>query len=393
MLRILHLADLHLGWEPSYLSADKKEIRCRERDRLLKKAVDYALSPEGDIHAVLLVGDLFEDYNPGEVLVKQVMEQISRLTRAGVLVVTVPGNHDEITYRESVYRRFAEQWPGSLVTNSMPELAVSTEINGTRLNIYSLAFTGGATRPEAIEAFPRSNEAGLHIGAFHGSLDWHGVPDRSLPLNSSLLVGADYDLIALGHYHRFMEKQIGKGKAIYPGSVEFKSFNDPGTGYLTVEEVSAGHVKIDTIPLDIRRYQIHSLDLAGINSPQELSQACRDLADEELMLQLNLTGTPGFPVNTESLNAELEPYFFYLEINNYVQYFAESFLENIAQESTVRGAYVRRMREKQEKVAAGWALKEVIHEWSQEEVTDEWAQEVLKRALLKGMAALEGSDL
>ena len=127
MLRILHLADLHLGWEPAYLPGEKSNIRRRERDQLLEKTVDYALSPQNNIQAVLIVGDLFEHYRPEGTLVMQVMEQIARLTKAGLLVVTVPGNHDEITYRESVYRQYGDNWPGYLVRNPMPALSFSGE--------------------------------------------------------------------------------------------------------------------------------------------------------------------------------------------------------------------------------------------------------------------------
>lgn len=66
------------------------------------------------------------------------------------------------------------------------------------------------------------------IGAFHGSLDWEGLGDRSLPLSSTKLADAGYKYIALGHYHRFSSKVVGNGLAVYPGAVEFKNFSDPG---------------------------------------------------------------------------------------------------------------------------------------------------------------------
>ncbi|WP_324667949.1 hypothetical protein [Geochorda subterranea] len=43
------------------------------------------------------------------------LEQFRRLEAAGVRVVTVPGNHDEITCADSVYRERASEWPGLLV--------------------------------------------------------------------------------------------------------------------------------------------------------------------------------------------------------------------------------------------------------------------------------------
>lgn len=375
MPRILHLADLHLGWEPAYLPEEKSNIRRRERDQLLEKAVDYALSPQNNIQAVLIAGDLFEHYCPEGSLVTRVMEQIARLSKAGMIVVTIPGNHDEITYRESVYRQHGGNWPGYLVRNPMPELSFSGEVKGTGVYIYSLAYTGGVTRPGSIKSFPRIDASGIHIGAFHGSLDWEGLADRSLPLDSSLLAGAGYDYIALGHYHRYMEKKVGSGKAVYPGSVEFKSFNDPGTGFLTIAEYISNHIKIETVPIAVRRHQFQEFDLSTFAGPEELRQACLKFADREVMTHLTLTGTPCFPVNVETLTAELEAHYFYLEIESSTHFFAESFLDSIAQEPTVRGTFVRRMREKQK------------------EASTEREQKVLEQALLKGLSALEGSDL
>lgn len=369
------MADLHLGWEPAYLPDEKRIIRREERDQLLKKAVDYALAPKNNIQAVLIVGDLFENYSPPDYLVRQIKEQLSRLVTAGLLVVTVPGNHDEITYRESVYRRHSEEWPGELVKNALPELVVSQEINGMSIYIYSLAYTGGVTSIKSLDEYPRRETSGLHLGAFHGSLDWEGVNDRSLPLNSNHLAKAGYDYIALGHYHRYSEKSVGPGKAVYPGAVEFKSFNDPGTGYITVIEYTGSAFKIENITMEVRRHFFREVDISGFATEEELYTYCLQFADEEAMLHLNLIGTPLFAVRTEKLIDLLDSHFFYLEIENSAQFFAESFLDSIAQEPTVRGEYVRRMHHRQKEAAT------------------EQEQKLLKQALLKGLAALEGSDL
>lgn len=373
MLRVLHMADLHLGWNPSYLSGEKRNIRLRERNLLLKEAVDFALSPGNDIHAVLIVGDLFEDYIPEKSLVQKVIDDLGRLSEAGLRVITIPGNHDEITYPESVYRKHGGNWPGELVSNPMPRLSVSTEIKGIGVHIYALAYTGGLTNPSSIKKYPREDLPGLHIGAFHGSLDWE-VADRSLPLVSAQLAEADYDYIALGHIHRYTEKKVGKGMAVYPGAVEFKSFNDPGTGGLVVAGYSGSHVKIERAELDIRKHRIHGLDLTGVKGMDELIKTCQSYADPETMVQLTLKGTPTFAIREEQLYEELEPDFFYLEIKNEVDYFSDVHLDSFAQEPTVRGDFVRRLRKKQEAAET------------------ERERQVLEQALLKGLAALQGDD-
>ncbi len=383
MLRILHLADLHLGWEPSYLSDEKRRIRCSERNSLLKKCADYALSPENNIQMVIIAGDLFEDYAPDKGLVRQVTAQLHRLTKAGLTVITVPGNHDEFTYRDSVYRSSGENWPGVLVTNPMPAPVFTADINGVPVSVYSLAYTGGLTRPGEIGEFPRTGSSGLHIGAFHCSLDLgdrfsdNNLSDRSLPLASARLAGAGYDYIAMGHYHRFSQSRVGTGTAVYPGAVEFKSFHDPGTGHLTIARFTGNDVDIVRADIDTRKHFCREIDISDLNDTGELLAACRRISDREAMVRLSLTGTPGFPVDAQRIAEEMELAgdFFYPEVNNSAHFFAESYLDNIAAEPTVQGAYVRRLRERIKAAA------------------DERQEKVLRQALLTGLAALKGEGL
>ena len=223
-IRVLHLADLHLGWSPTFMG-NLQEERQRERDDLLKRAVDYVLSEKGAIQMVIIAGDLFETHRPDPALEDAVVKDLRRLIDNGISVVTVPGNHDEISYHDSVYRRRAANWPGILVQNPYPERVANLEINNTPIYLYSLAYTGGLTKP-IMDAtnLPKSGDTpGVHIGIFHGSLDWD-AGDRSLPLASDALATAGYDFVALGHIHKYQEKKKGKTFFLYPGAIEAKSF-------------------------------------------------------------------------------------------------------------------------------------------------------------------------
>jgi DNA repair protein SbcD/Mre11 len=103
MPSVLHLADLHLGWTPRGLPSEMAASVRRRRDALLGQAVDVALAERVDL--VVIAGDLFESYRPEPALVDDALAQLRRLTAAGIALVTVPGNHDELTYARSVYRR------------------------------------------------------------------------------------------------------------------------------------------------------------------------------------------------------------------------------------------------------------------------------------------------
>ncbi|WP_374713305.1 DNA repair exonuclease, partial [Symbiobacterium terraclitae] len=222
MIRILHLADLHLGWRPAFMPRDRAEERRRRRDTLLERAVDLALDRRNGIDMVVIAGDLFETHRPEEPLVAAVMGQLRRLEQGGVPVVTVPGNHDEITYPNSVYQNHREDWPGLLVTNPNPAHVASLTVQGAAVHLYSLAYTGGVTQTQPpVNRFPKVDGPGVHLAVFHGTLgDWGG--DRSLPLDPAALAKAGYDYVALGHIHKPGEVRLGRGLAVYPGAVEGK---------------------------------------------------------------------------------------------------------------------------------------------------------------------------
>lgn len=370
-MRFLHLADLHLGWSPGFLG-DKEAERRRERDGLLSRAVDYALNPAHGIGLVIIAGDLFENHSPPEELATVVLRELRRLEAAGVQVVTVPGNHDEITYPTSVYRELAGTWPGVLVRNPRPELAARLEVQGETCHIYSLAYTGGLTPTAApLAEFPRQEAPGWHLGVFHGSLDWN-AGDRSLPLSSEGLSRARYHYVALGHLHGHSLARLAAGPAVYAGAVEAKGFNDPGTGFYTLVTLNHDGAGIEKVPAGTRPVRLETVDVGLYASPAELEARLETMADPQAMVRLVLSGVPNFPLPLERLRYSRR-LFYHLEIEDQTAALSPDLLDTWSREPTIRGLFVRRLREK---LAAAQTGRE---------------QQVIARALLNGLAGLEAA--
>ncbi|MGI6307914.1 MAG: metallophosphoesterase family protein [Dethiobacteria bacterium] len=373
MLRMLHLADLHLGYKPSFLDEPRAAARQKERDQLLENAVNFALDPAQEIDMVLIVGDLFETHRPEKKLVRSVIEQLQRLEASGVCCVTVPGNHDEISYFDSVYRLNKEKWPGILVQNPMPALVARREIKGQAVWIYSLAYTGGLTKVSSLGSFPREPEEGLHIGAFHGTLDWN-PGERSLPLKSTDLVKAGYNYIALGHLHRYQEQKIGEALAVYPGAVENKSLGERGVGHFTVVNFQQGKVLIEKPEVAVRKHEQVELDLSTLYSPEEIVAECRRYRDPEKIVEIRFKGTPRFAVDIERVREELQEDFLYLQLADDSSFIDWPQIEKYSGEHTVRGAFAQRILERMK------------------EAEEEREKEVLKLALLKGLAVFQRGE-
>lgn len=381
MIGFLHLADLHLGWQPSFLDEDQARKIQLERDGVLAEGVEYALDPKNQIDLVIIAGDLFESHEPPQKLVENTIKELNRLIAKGIHVVTVPGNHDEITYKNSVYRKEEGRWPGQLVTNPMPDLVTRLEINQEQVYIYSLAYTGGVTiTSPPIKEFPRENSEGFHLGIFHGSY-FQGAPNwelgaRSLPLDVGELEKADYDYLALGHFHKYRDFKLDKGLGAYAGMVADKGFNDPGAGFFLVGRWQKEKgVSLEKIPFSIfPKFQKATLDLSNINDKDELVAAIDNIADPNGLIQIELKGIKSFMVDLNWLQARLHHSFHYLEINDQSYFLSGDELERLSQEKTITGFFLKRIQEK---------LKTA--ETEEEKL-------LLNQALTKGMWALKGGE-
>lgn len=372
MVRLLHLADLHLGWRPPFLGGPQQETRQVERDCLLEKAVDYALDPSSCVHMVIIAGDLFDSHDPPRHVVSQAVEQLNRLVGNGVQVITVPGNHDEISYHNSVYRGARASWPGHLVTEPMPSLSYTFEVDEIPIHVYSMAYTGGLTDVRALGELPRRGEPGLHLGAFHGSLDWN-PGERSLPISSEALQKAGYHYTALGHIHQHRVISAGS-PAVYPGLVDHKSLHEPGVEHLTVVEFHGERAEIARPPISTRRHGWESIDVSSIETPEELMERCRRYGDRDAVIGVRLTGVSSYSIDTEALEESLADEFFHLEIDDTSSFLSAEEMGRYQDDLTVRGRFVRRMQGRLDGSAC------------------ERERQVVQRALMLGLAALRGGD-
>lgn len=364
MIRILHLADLHLGYLPPW--EDMSEARRQERDARLSAAVDWALAH--GVHLVLIAGDLFETHRPPAPLVDSVIRDLGRLVRSGVHVVTLPGNHDEISYHDSVYRKEEARWPGTLITNPNMARSVTLTCRGHDVHIYSLAYTSGLTRAEKpLAEFPQPEGEGFHIAMLHGSLDWDRG-ERSLPIDGQALEAAGYHYVALGHIHRYAVR--GRERPIvYAGMIEGKDFDDPGTGEYVVVTLEEGGASIAREAAGARRLVTVELDAGAYDGWDELVEAARASIPDGAAARVVLKGAPVFAVRAERLKAALAGGAYYVDVVDETDGIADELIRSLAAEPTVRGAFVQRMLRRLEAAEPG-------------------QEKLIRKSLMRGLEAL-----
>jgi DNA repair protein SbcD/Mre11 len=334
--RILHLADLHLGAGHGYLGPRTAE-RQAQADGLLTRLTDLVLQPDSDIGGVVIAGDLFDLHDPPAGLVERVLHDLGRLETGGVRTCTVPGNHDEHSYPNGVYRQWASTWPGTLVTAPAPERVASWSLAGHDVDLYAMAFVAGRSRGPfdrfAVQAGPARK-----IAALHGSLDvtWS---DRSLPLRSENLATLGIDYFALGHIHRPMERRVGPAWACYPGRIEGGGFEDPGGSGIVVVDLAGDELRPQRLPFPSQTVRTEAWNISGLASEDDLQARLDALSDPRAIVRVQLSGLPGFPLRAEKLMVQFAPKFFHLEISTGEAAAAPPDLEAAALEPTVRGIF------------------------------------------------------
>ena len=259
MLRILHIADLHLGYRRfgDLGTAAPPQLRDSILERLASFLTPYSADSLGlskKIDLLLIAGDLFDNQCPEEALVSRVMTAIKRIQDLGVTVITVPGNHDEISYPDSVYRRYEKEWPGLLVTNREPE-AIPLVVSGRRTVLVSMAYDAAyKIVHQPLDSFPERHGESLHLCLLHAAFSDKAELSRgtrTLLLDREAILGAGYDYIALGHQHRaeVLSYADEKGLLAYPGMIAPRLPSDPGDAQLLFVELERGLApRYDWIP-------------------------------------------------------------------------------------------------------------------------------------------------
>src|SRR3982750_1797837 len=94
MIKLLHLADVHIGMENYGRINPSSGLNTRLEDFLatLDEAIDRAIAEKVD--AAVIAGDVYKSRDPSPTHQREFARRALRLVRAGIQLVMVPGNHD-----------------------------------------------------------------------------------------------------------------------------------------------------------------------------------------------------------------------------------------------------------------------------------------------------------
>lgn len=342
MVRILHFADLHLdssfvgvGMASSEASRRREELRAS-----LRRIVGLAL--EHDVDALTVGGDLYEHDRVTLDTGRFIAGQFERLIPRPVLVA--PGNHDRCV-PDSMYRRL--DWPANVhIFDSMEWQSVKI--------VEDVAVWGvGHNSPAVWENLLRElrlDRSPSAVALLHGS-DISAVPEGKAahcPFESGDIASCGVGFVLLGHYHRMRLWPRDLPRCGYPGSPEPLGFDEEGPHYVLLLTVGDGGATAQPLQVNEVSYRTERIDVTGMSTSDQIREAIAALAGDSpptadiVRVVLDGQAEPELDIDVAGLLSATAERFRYLDIVDCTQAAFE--LEELAEEATTRGAFVRLMR-------------------------------------------------
>lgn len=238
-MKILHLADLHLGKRVNEMSMieDQKYIL----DQII------TLIKEESVGIVLLCGDIYDKSIPTIEAIHLLDEFLDQLSKMAIKVLMISGNHDSIdrlSFGKSLFTR-SNLYIASQFENEIEKITVKE--NGITVNFYMLPFVKSAYISHIFQLQTDSyeecfryliehtkiNEEETNILLSHQFVTANKKNPELSDSETSSLGGIDnidfhifdpFDYVALGHIHK--PQAMGREMVRYAGSILKYSFSE-----------------------------------------------------------------------------------------------------------------------------------------------------------------------
>ena len=303
-MKLIHTADWQLG-APFSGFGEKADALRAVRLQTFRLTLERARSEEVD--GFLIAGDLFEDNQVGDELVRKVFDLFGAFSDVPVFIL--PGNHDPVSGPGCVWLRAPFNEPPAHVT--VLRDAAAHPLGEGWLLASPLTQKKSPRDPSLrLAELARGVEgSGPRVGITHGSPaieGKHQPDDHPIHLEAATRAGLDY--LALGHWHRW--QVFDGGRMVMPGTPEPEGFDALGAaGSATESRASgprgrgalvqiAGEGEEPTVtPLETATLKWIALDTDLLDWESTRARLEENLSDvgvdpEQTVVRLTLRGTP-----------------------------------------------------------------------------------------------------
>jgi len=295
-MRFIHAADLHIDSPlrglAVYEGAPVDTLRSASRVAFTNLVRD-AVAEQVDL--VVLAGDMFDgdwpDYNTGLFFTRQLTE----LTRAGIAVVMVAGNHDAAS---QLTRRLELPSGATLLAHERAQTVGPDEL-GLDVAVHGRSYATRDTTEDLTRTYPAPVPGVFNIGLLHTALDGRPGHDLYAPCSLDALTSAGYGYWALGHVHR-REVLHRDPWVVFSGNLQGRHAREVGPkGYLLVTVEDREVLALDFRAADAVRWSHVRVDVAAAHRVHEvadlvqaqLREALRGAEGRLVATRVTLTGT------------------------------------------------------------------------------------------------------
>lgn len=339
-MKLLHLADLHIGVENYGRLDPATGLHTRLLDYLERLDEAIALGLEAGVDLVLIAGDIYKNRSPNPTHQREFARRVNRLRSAGVPVFILTGNHDispaagrahsveifdalgveGVTIADRPRLHVIPTPAGPLQIIALPWVTRHTLLTREEMRGASIAQIEYDLR-RRLEAFVedaarRLDPALPAVIAFHGSLDGAQLgAERAMTLGQDLVLprsvfaqpGVAY--VALGHIHKHQALSHDP-PMVYPGSLERVDFGErdepKGCVLVTIE---GGRASWQFHPLAARPFVSIEHDVRSSSDPLGLVKTLigrHDLRQAVVRVELEATREQALTLREEAIAQMLE---------------------------------------------------------------------------------------
>jgi len=347
MIKLVHLADLHLGVENYGRIDPATGLSSRLTDflRSFDHVVGYALDEANGIDLVIFAGDAFKTRDPNPTYQRAFAQRIRQLSEGGLPVVLIAGNHDlpNAANRAHAVEIFDTlQVPNVHVSGTPERLQIETrsgpvqvvtlpwitrsallardeyknrsleEINDLILERLIEIVEGENGLIDALDrAVPTVLVAhGTVQGAVYGS-EQSVMLGHDVILPPSLVRHPAWDYVALGHIHKHQVLHTSP-PVVYAGSLERIDFGEEKeTKGFVVAEVERGKARYTFRPLDARPFVTVRVKAGGDDPTAQVlaAIAAHDLAGAVVRVIVEMTADKESLLRVHEIRRALAPAF------------------------------------------------------------------------------------
>jgi exonuclease SbcD len=339
-MRVLHMADLHLGVENYGRFDPARGLSSRIGDFL--SCLDVAVERAAEVDLVLIAGDIYKTCTPPPTVQREFAARVRRMSRTTPVFI-ITGNHDvpNASERASSVDIFAALELEGVTVARTPGLK-RVETRGGTVEMAALPFlpesrlkadeefkelTIGESRERMEEMLTRRLQRlaserdpsipgillmhytvrGTVLGGYSGNRALL-MPEVQLPRH--VVEDERFDYVALGHIHKHQcLNRGGHPPIVYSGSIERVDFSeeDEEKGFV-IAEVARGRTTWEFVPVPARRFVTLKVSVEGEEPTEEVVAGVtgRDVADAVVRVIYSLPeGRP--PIREAEVRQALGP--------------------------------------------------------------------------------------